>query len=87
MLTITTEKQVIYINLDLLKSRVKKAVIKVLKILSITSGFCGAFWILVTAGASDNNIISFNQILIQLMQGGIFCGISYILNFIKNALQ
>ena len=87
MLTITTEKQVIYINLDLLKSRVKKAVLKVLKVLSIVSGFCGVFWILGTAGASDNYNILFNQILIQLMQGGIFCGISYILYFIKNALQ
>ena len=87
MLTITTEKQVIYINTNLLKSRLKKAVISVLKVLSIVSGFGGAFWILGTAGASDSNIISFNQILIQLMQGGIFCGISYILNFVKNALQ
>lgn len=87
MLTITTEKQVIYINLDLLKSRLKKAVVSLLKILSIASGFCGAFWILGTAGASDNNIISFNQILIQLMQGVIFCGVAYILSFIKNALQ
>ena len=87
MLTITTEKQVIYINLDLLKSRLKKAVISLLKVLSIASGFCGAFWILGTAGASDNNIITFNQILIQLMQGVILCGVGYSLNFIKNALQ
>ena len=87
MLTITTEKQVIYINLDLLKSRVKKAVLKLLKVLSISSGFCGAFWILGMAGASDNNIIPFNQILTQLMQGGIFCGIGYGLNIIKKVLE
>ena len=87
MLTITTEKQVIYINTNLLKSRVKKAVISLLKVLSITSGFCGAFWILGTAGASDNEVITVSQILIQLMQGVILCGVGYILNNFKNALQ
>lgn len=87
MLTITTEKQVIYINLDLLKSRLKKAVISLLKVLSIASGFCGAFWILGTAGKSDLNLISFNQIIFRCLQGLSLCGISYILSFTKNALQ
>ena len=87
MLTITTEKQVIHINTNLLKSRLKKAVISLLKILSIASGFYGVFWILGTAGASDNEVITVNQILIQLMQGGLLCGVGYSLNFIKNALQ
>lgn len=87
MLTITTEKQVIYINTNLLKSKLKKAVIKVLKILSIASGFCGAFWILGTAGKSDLNLISFNQIIFRCLQGLSLCGISYILNNLKNALQ
>ena len=87
MLTITTEKQVIYINTNLFKNRLKKAVISLLKISSIVCGFCGVFWIFGTAGVSDNDIIPFNQILTQVTQGGIFCGISYILNFIKNTLQ
>lgn len=87
MLTITTEKQVISIDTNLLKSRVKKAVIFTLKLLSIASGFCGAFLVLGTAGVSDNGTISFNQILNQLMQGGIFCGIGYGLNIIKKVLE
>ena len=87
MLTISTETKTLYINTNLLKSRLKRAFITLLKVLIFICGFCGAFWILGTAGASDNNIIPFNQILNQLIQGGIFCGISYILNFIKNALQ
>ena len=87
MLTITTEKQVIYININLLKSKLKKAVLKLLKALSIASGFCGAFWILETAGASDCEIITINQILPQITQSIVFFGISYILYFVKNALQ
>lgn len=87
MLTIKYNHKYFYINIDLLKIRLKKAVLKLLKVLSIASGFCGVFWILGTAGRSDNYNISVYQILIQLMQGGIFCGISYILNFVKNALQ
>ena len=87
MLTITTEKQVIYINTNLLKSRLKKTVIKVLKVSTFICGFMGVFWILGTARASDLNLISFNQIIFRCLQGLSLCGISYILNFIKNALQ
>ena len=79
----TTKKQIIYIN----KIRLKKTVISLLKILSIASGFCGAFWIMGTAGTSDNEVMTIYQILTQVIKGGIFCGISYILNFVKNALQ
>ena len=85
MLTITTEEQVIYINTNLLKSRVKKAVITLLKVLSIASGFCGAFWVLGTAGAWERLTIS--QLIFQMLQGLFYFGIAYMLNFVKNALQ
>lgn len=87
MLTITTEKQIIYINIDLLKSKLKRAILTLLRLSTFICGFSGAVWILGTAGSSDNNAISFYQILKQLIQGGFFCGIAYILNFVKNALQ
>jgi len=87
MLTITTEKQTIYINIDLLKSRFKSAVITILKILTFLCAFCGVIWIIGTAGTSDNNNIPFTQIITQLLQGFLCCGIAYILNFIKLVIK
>lgn len=83
MLTITTEKQTIYINIDLLKSRLKNAVITILKVLTFLCAFSGVIWIIGTAGASDNNTIPFAQIIIQLLQGFLCCGVAWVLNFIK----
>lgn len=87
MLTITTDKQVIYINTNLLKSRLKKAIISILKVLIVASGFCGAFWIIGTAGASDSNSISFTQIIIQILQSLLCCGVAWVLNFVKLAIE
>ena len=87
MLTITTEKQVISINTKLLKSRIKKAISTLLKAVAIGYSLYGAFIILGVAGSSDNNIIPFNQILTQVTQGSIFCGIGYGLNIIKKVLE
>lgn len=83
MLTITTEKQTIYINIDLLKNRLKNAVITILKVLTFLCAFSGVIWIIGTAGASDNNSIPFTQIIIQLLQGFLCCGVAWVLNFIK----
>ena len=83
MLTITTEKQTIYINIDLLKSRLKNAVITILKVLTFLCAFSGVIWIIGTAGASDNYNIPFTQIIIQLLQGFLCCGVAWVLNFIK----
>lgn len=87
MLTITTEKQTIYINIDLLKSRVKSAVITILKVLTFLCAFSGVVWIIGTAGTSDNNTITISQTLIQLLQGFLCCGVAWVLNFIKLVIE
>ncbi len=87
MLTITTEKQTIYINIDLLKSRLKSAFITLLKVLTYILAFAGIFWIIGTAGASDNNSIPFTQIIIQLLHGFLCCGVAWVLNFIKLVIE
>ena len=87
MLTITTEKQTIYINIDLLKSRLKSAIITTLKALTTALTIAGIFWIIGTAGASDNNTIPFSQIIIQLLQGFLCCGVAWVLNFIKLVIE
>ena len=87
MLTITTEKQVIYINLDLLKSRLKRAVLKLLKVLIFVCGFSGVIWIIGTAGASDNNTIIILQTIKQILQGFLCCGVAWVLNFIKLVIE
>ena len=87
MLTITTKKHTIYINIDLLKSRLKNAFITLLKILTYMLVFVGMFWILGTAGASDNDIIPFSQIIIQTLQGFLCCGVAWVLNFVKLVIE
>ena len=87
MLTITTEKQTIYINIDLLKSRMKSAFITLLKVSTYILSFAGIFWIIGTAGASDNYNIPFTQIITQLLQGFLCCGIAWVLNFIKLVIE
>ena len=87
MLTITTEKQVIYINTNLLKSRVKKAVLKLLKALIFVCGFGGFLIMWSGAGLFEKDVITFSQALLRLIQGGFVMFFSYILNNFKNALQ
>ena len=87
MLTITYNTKKIYINIDLLKSRLKSAIITLLKVSTYILAFAGIFWIIGTAGASDNNSISFTQIIIQLLQGFLCCGVAWVLNFIKLVIE
>ena len=87
MLTITTEKQVIYINTNLLKSKLKKAVLKLLKVLVFVCGFGGFLIMWSGAGQLEADVITFSQALLRLIQGGFVMGFSYILNNLKNALQ
>lgn len=87
MLTITTEKQTIYINIDLLKSRLKSAIITILKALTTVLTIAGILWIIGTAGASDNYNIPFSQIITQLFQGFLCCGVAWVLNFIKLVIK
>ena len=87
MLTITTERQVIYINTNLLKSKVKKAVLNLLKVLIFVCGFGG--FLIMWSGAElfEADTITFSQALLRLIQGVFVMGFGYILNNLKNALQ
>ena len=87
MLTITTEKHTLYINIDLLKSCLKSAIITLLKVSTFILSFAGIFWILGTAGTSDNYNIPFTQIITQLLQGFFLCGVAWVLNFIKLVIE
>lgn len=87
MLTITTEKQTIYINIKLLKSRVKSAIITILKVLTTVLTIAGIVWIIGTAGTSDNNTITILKTIKQILQGFLCCGVAWVLNFIKLVIE
>ena len=87
MLTITYNAKKIYINIDLLKSRLKSAIITLLKASTYILAFAGIFWIIGTVGASDNNTITLSQIIMQLLQGFFLCGFAWVLNFIKLVIE
>ena len=87
MITITTEKHTLYINTDFLKSRLKSGFITLLKVLTFICGFGGAIIMLKGAGLHENDLITFTQAILRILQGGFICGIAYVLNSIKNALQ
>ena len=87
MLTIATEKQIIYINIDLLKSRFKSAFITLLRVSTFILVFTGIFWIIGTAGQSDLDLITFKQTIKQLLQGFFLCGVAWVLNFIKLVIE
>ncbi len=87
MLTITTEKRVICINIDLLKKRFKSAFITLLKVSTFILALAGIFWIISTAGEADNYNTPFKQIVIQFFQGFFCCGVAWVLNFIKLVIE
>jgi hypothetical protein len=87
MLTITTEKHTLYININLLKSHLKNAVVTILKALTTVLTIAGVIWIIGTAGVSDNNSMPFTQIIAQLLQGFFLCGVAWVLNFIKLVIE
>lgn len=69
MLTITTEKHTLYINIDLLKSRLKSAFITLLKVSTFICGFGGVIIMLRGAGLHENNSITFLQAILRILQG------------------
>lgn len=87
MLTISTEKHTLYINIDLLKKRFKNAIIALLKVSTFILAFAGIFWIIGTAGASDIDKITISQTIKQILQGVLCCGIAWVLNFIKLVIE
>ena len=87
MLTIITEKHAIHIDINLLKKRFKSVIIVLLRVSTFILAFAGIFWIIGTAGASDNYNIPFTQIITQLLQGVLCCGVAWVLNFIKLVIE
>ena len=87
MLTITTEKQTIYINIDLLKSRLKSAFITLLKVLVFVCGFGGFLIMWSGAGLHENDLITFTQAILRIIQGFFSCGVAWVLNFIKLVIE
>lgn len=87
MLTITIEKHTLYININLLKSRFKSAIITILKALTMFLTIAGILVIIGTAETSDNHNISLSQITIHLLQGFFLCGVAWVLNFIKLVIE
>lgn len=84
MLTITTDKHTLYINTDLLKSRIKNAFITLLKISTYILIIAGILFIIGTAGS---NTITLSQIITQFLQGFLCCGVAWVLNFIKLVIE
>lgn len=82
MLTITTLTKTIYIDIELLKSRFKRTVKALLKVLTITSGVAGALWVI---GATSDEI-SLYQTIIYFLRGGVLCGISCMLNALQKRI-
>lgn len=87
MVTISTETRTLYIDTDLIKYKLKKAVKTVLKALSTICAVGGILLVIGTATASDHIFIPFNQIIARMMQGVLLCGIAYIFNSIKKSLK
>jgi hypothetical protein len=87
MLTIITNKKTISIDINLLKSKLKKAIITILKISIVACGLYGLFLIIGTEGASKEINIPMFYIIKQIIKGGIFCGIGCGLNIIKKVLE
>jgi hypothetical protein len=87
MLSITTEKHTLYINIDLLKSRFKSVIITLFKVCTYILVFAGIFGIVWTSWASDSNIITISQTIKQVLQGFFCCGVAWVLNFIKLVIE
>ena len=75
MQTITTRK------------RFKPVIITLLKVSTFIFAFVGIFWIMGTVGASDNNTMPFKQVIKQILQGFLCCGVAWVLNFIKLVIE
>ncbi len=87
MLTITTEKSIITVNTDLLKNKLKKAILKALTIsknIIILAGFVYAVY---TARKFENDLMSFSQALLNMLYGFLIVGSGYMLNFIKLVIE
>lgn len=87
MLTITTEKHTLNININLLKNRFKSAIITLLKVSTIIFAIMGVIWISGGADLLCNNNISLITAFLQIFYGVFFCGVAWVLNFIKLVIE
>ena len=87
MLTITTKKHTLYINIALLKKRLKSAITTLLKVVTTLLIIAGILLVIGTVGASDNNYIPNRIYFGQIFYGFFLCGIAWVLNFIKLVIE
>lgn len=87
MMYITYNQMKISVNIALLKSRIKSAVIWILKAMRTTAIISGIFLLLGTAGSSDLDLITFTEILYNFGICLLLFGIAYVLEFIKVIME
>ena len=87
MLTITYHSKLFYINIDLIKKQIRKTILNILKVIAFICGLGGAMLIIGAVGSGELNDITCMQMLTRMIMGALLCGTSYIIYFIKNALQ
>ena len=87
MMYITYNQMKISVNVALLKSRIKSAVIWILKAMRTTAIISGIFLLLGTAGSSDLNLITFTETLYNFGICLLLFGMAYVLEFIKVIME
>ncbi len=87
MMYITYNRMKISVNVALLKSRIKSAVIWTLKAIRTTAIISGIFLLLGTAGSSDLDLITFTEILYNFGICLLLFGMAYVLKFIKVIIE
>ena len=79
MLEIIYHNKKLYINLDLLKAKLKKLLIAILSVAAVVFGVVGALYIF--ADAKDDTTIM--QMFLKFLIGAILCAVSYVICVIK----
>lgn len=87
MITIRTEKETIYINDKLIKAEAKKIFIFVLRMFITALCLYGIATILNGIGKLEFHKVTFEAGAFEAVKGFVICIISFVLYFIKNALQ
>lgn len=87
MMTIMYNNKGIRININLIKEKIKKVILKALTVLAIICGLLGVLYIYDSAGASEIGGISIREIMTKTTQGLGLSVISYASIFVRNALQ
>ena len=83
MLEIIYHNKKLYINLDLLKAKLKKLLIAILSVAAVVFGVVGALYIF--ADAKDDTTIM--QMFLKFLIGAILCAVSYVICVIKSVVR